>query len=69
LSHKKAQKAQSFLLSILCLFVALSKPTNKREAFATSNRHNFMKNVGLEGDEQSGFTHQRKGRRLIVKGE
>ena len=43
------------------------EPTDDGEAFATRDRQNFMKRVGLEGDQQSGFTHQRKSRRLIVK--
>jgi len=45
------------------------EPTDKGETFATRDRQNFMKNVRLERDEQSGLTHQRECRRLIVKGE
>ena len=51
----------------VCAFCGLSEPTDKSEAFATRDRQNFMKRVGLEGDQQSGFAHQRKSRRLIVK--
>ena len=48
-------------------FVALSEPTDDGETFATRDRQDLMKRVGREGDQQSGFTHQRKRRRLIVK--
>ena len=47
--------------------MVLPEPTDDREAFATRDRQNFMKRICLEGNEQAGFAHQRKRRRLIVK--
>ena len=48
-------------------FVALSEPADDRKPFTTRDRQDLVKRVGLEGDQQSGFTHQRKRRRRIVK--
>ena len=56
-----------FCLRLLCFFVALSEPTYDRETFATRDGQDFVKRVGFERDQHSGFSHQRKRRRRIVK--
>ncbi len=66
MSHKEAQNTQNFSFELLA-FVWLSEPTNDRESFATRDRQDFVKRIGLERDQQSGFTRKRKRRRLIVK--
>ena len=56
-SHNEAQKPQLIIFELFVPFVALSEPTDYRESFATLDRQNFMKRVGPECDQQSGFTH------------
>ena len=51
------------------VFCGLPEPTDDREALAARDRQDLVKRVGLECDQQSGFTHQRKRRRRIIKGQ
>ena len=58
--QKRHKTHKKDLLCDSCAFVGLPEPTDDRETFATRHWQNFVKRLGSERDQHSGFAVQSK---------